>query len=248
MDRRERRYGRMYLLPLLLGLTGMALLMLEWVLQLHGAGSSGVLDAALRAGSFKEMLLHNDLFKALGATLRSNCVILIFPLILLVLYLIRIPPKAARIVAGVALALALFHLVVALYCGSHTPTSLCLKVPGYGLLANAKTLRTDKSFVNVLRTCSDAAFVLSSVSSIFSCLIYSYVKARSDRRNAAFDQRNAYLIRPGLDAETPKLPEPEPDREEPELMEPESPEPELPTVSDEPTRVLELPEEFSDRR
>ena len=246
MDRRERRYGRMYLLPLLLGLTGMALLMLEWVLQLHGAGSSGVLDAALRAGSFKDVLLHNDLFKALGATLRSSCVILIFPLVLLVLYLIRIPPKAARIVAGVALALALFHLVIALYCGSHAPTSLCLKVPGYGLLANAKTLRRDKSFVNVLHTCSDAAFVLSTVSSIFTCLVYSFVKARSERRNAAFDERNAYLIRPSLEAEAPESTEPEP--EYPESAEAESANTDPTMVSDEPTRVLELPEEFSDQR
>ena len=162
----------------------------------------------------------------------------ILPAILLVLYLIRIPPKYARIAAGVSLALALFHLVIALYCGSHTPTPLCLRVPGYGLLANAKTLRTDKSFGNVLLTCSDAAFVLSSVSGIFSCLVYSFVKAHSDRRNAAFDQRNAYLIRPALGAEP--LPEPEPAEPEPETAEPE-----LPTVSDEPTRVLDLPEDFS---
>ena len=64
------------------------------------------------------------------------------------------------------------------------------------------------------------------------------MKAHSDRRNAAFDQRNAYLIRPALGAEP--LPEPEPAEPEPETAEPE-----LPTVSDEPTRVLDLPEDFS---
>ena len=37
MNRRERRRGRMYLLPLLLGLTGIALLVLEWVLRIQGA-------------------------------------------------------------------------------------------------------------------------------------------------------------------------------------------------------------------
>ena len=224
MDRRERRYGRMYLLPLLLGLTGMALLVLQWGLRVKGFDEFGTLDADLR----------------------RSCVILIYPAILLILYLVRIPPKVARIVAGVSLVLALFHLVIALYCGSHIPTALCLKIPGYGLLANAKTLRTDKSFGNVLLTCSDAAFVLSTVSSIFTCLVYSFVKAHSERRNAAFDQRNAYLIRPALDAESPALTESE--STGPEIPEPEEPSAELPAVSDEPTRVLDLPEEFSDRR
>ena len=238
MNRRERRYGRMYLPPLLLGLTGIALLVLAWVLEVQSAGGAGALDSALRAGSFRDVFLHSGLLKSLGARVRPSCVILILPAIRLVLYLIRIPPKYARIAAGVSLALALFHLVIALYCGSHTPTPLCLRVPGYGLLANAKTLRTDKSFGNVLLTCSDAAFVLSSVSGIFSCLVYSFVKAHSDRRNAAFDQRNAYLIRPALGAEP--LPEPEPAEPEPETAEPV-----LPTVSDEPTRVLDLPEDFS---
>ena len=244
MNRRERRYGRMYLLPLLLGLTGIALLVLEWVLQLHGSGSSGALDSALRAGSFRDVFLHNGLLKSLGAVVRPNCVILIFPLLLLVLYLIRIPPKVGRIVIGAALVVALLHVAVVLYCGKHDPTALCLKFPGYGLLGHLRSARVDKRFIKILPACADGAFVLSSVSSVFTCLAYTLAKAHSERRNAAFDARNAYLINAGQAKYAVPAPEPEP-----ELPEPEFEAPAVPDVSDEPTRVLELPpEEFYSQR
>ena len=236
MDRRERRYGRMYLLPLMLGLTGIALLVLEWVLRLQGADSAGTMDAALRAGNLKDVFLHSGLLKSLWTSVRSSRVILIFPLILMILYAVRIPPKAGLVAAGLALLLALIHVGVVLYCGKHSPTALCLKIPGYGLLAHARALRLDKRFENVLLTCADAAFLLSTVSAIFTCLLYSYVKARSDQRNAAFDQRNAYLIHAGQPQNDAPVPQPEPEA------------PVLPAVTDEPTQVVELPEEYSGRR
>ncbi len=232
MNRRERRHGRMFLLPLLLGLSGIALLVLEWVLQLRGSGS-GVLDAAMRAGSFKEIF---GFLKSLGAILRPNLVILVLPLILLVLYLIRIPPKAARIASLVLLAAALFHVIVVLYCGGHAPNALFRKVPGYGLLAHAKNMRLNKNADSALLTFADAAFVLSTVSSVFTCLIYSLVKARSEERNEAFDQRNAYLINAGSPAPAVRdVPAPAPAVSDSPAVS------DGPAVSDEPTRVLELP-------
>ena len=227
MNRRERRHGRMFLLPLLLGLSGIALLVLEWVLQLQASGS-GVLDAAMRASSFKEIF---GFLKTLDAVVRPNCVIFILPLILLVLYLVRIPPKFARIASLVLLAAALFHVIVVLYCGKHNPTALFRRIPGCGLLAHAKSMRLNKSVDSALLTFADAAFVLSTVSSVFTCLIYSLVKARSEERNEAFDQRNAYLINPA----SPAAPAPQ------DIPEPAPAEPDLPAVSDEPTRVLDLP-------
>ena len=216
MNRRERRYGRMYLLPLLLGLTGMALLVLEWGLHITGFNEFGELDAAMK----------------------RTVVIVAYPLLLMLLYAVRIPPKAARVAALVSLAVALFHVAVVLYCGKHSPTPLCLKVPGYELMGHVKALQANKSARNVLLTCSDAAFVLSSISAVFTCLIYSLVKASSERRNAAFAQRNAYLINtaPAAAAAAPEAQTEEaPPRK---VIEP-------PVVTDEPTRVLELPpEEF----
>ena len=83
MNRRERRYGRMYLPPLLLGLTGIALLVLAWVLELQGAGASGALDSAMRASSLRDVFLHSGLLKSLDAVLRPNLVIFILPAMLL---------------------------------------------------------------------------------------------------------------------------------------------------------------------
>ncbi len=244
MNRRERRYGRMFLLPLLLGLTGIALLVLAWVLELHGTGASGALDSALRASSFRDVFLHSGLLKSLGAVVRPNCVILILPALLLLLYLIRIPPKYARYAVGLCLAVALFHVAVVLYCGKHAPSALCLKVPGYDLLRHLRSARVDKRFINVLPACADGAFLLSSISAVFTSLIYCFVKARSERRNAAFDARNAYLINAGAQAYAVPAPAQEPEP----APEPEA-DPSPPAVPDERPRVLELPQEdFSDRR
>ena len=196
MNRRERRRGRMYLLPLLLGLTGIALLVLEWVLLLQGADGSGALDAALRVGDVDDVFLHGGLLQSLFAAIRPTLPILIYPLILLVLYLVRIPPKAARVVTCLSLVLFLVHLGAVLYCGKHDPTPFTLRIPGYDLLRHLRAAKADKSVRNILLAGSDSAFLASTFTTVLSTLIYSFVKARSDRRNAEFDRRNAYLNRP----------------------------------------------------
>ena len=196
MNRRERRYGRMYLLPLMLGLTGIALLVLQWGLIVQNLDKSGALDTALRAGSVDDVFLHGGLLQSLLKMIRPTFPILIFPMILLVLYLLRIPPKAARIAALVSLAVALFHLVVVIYCGKHDPTPFTLRIPGYDLLNHLRTAKADKTVQNILLAGADSAFVASTFTTVLSTLIYSFVKARSDRRNAEFDRRNAYLNRP----------------------------------------------------
>ena len=245
MNRRERRYGRMYLPPLLLGLTGIALLVLAWVLELQGAGASGALDSAMRASSLRDVFLHSGLLKSLDAVLRPNLVIFILPAILLVLYLIRIPPKYARFAVGLCLAAALLHTVIVLYCGKHTATVFCMKFPGYDLLRHLRSARLDRRFLNVLPACADGAFFLSTVSAVFTTLVYCFVKAHSEKRNAAFDERNAYLINAGAVSAPAPVEEPE---NAPELPAEPGSAPEPPAVTDEPTRVLELPEEFSSRR
>ena len=196
MNRRERRRGRMYLLPLLLGLTGMALLVLDWVLRLQGVDSSGALDAALRVGEVDAVFLHGGLLQSLLATIRPTLPILIYPLILLILYLVRIPPKVARVVTCLSLALFLVHLGAVIYCGKHDPTPFTLRFPGYDLLNHLRMAKADKTVRNILLAGADSAFVASTFTTVLSTLIYSFVKARSDRRNAEFDRRNAYLIRP----------------------------------------------------
>ncbi len=196
MNRRERRRGRMYLLPLLLGLTGIALLVLEWVLLLQGADGSGALDAALRVGKVDDVFLHGGLLPSLLAAIRPALPILILPLILLILYLCRIPPKAARIAACAVSALFLVQLIVVIRCGSHAPSAFALRIPGYGLLSHRRAFAAEKTVGSFLPFCADLCFVLSTLTAVCSCLIYSFVKARSDVRNAEFDRRNAYLNRP----------------------------------------------------
>ena len=173
MNRRERRYGRMYLLPLLLALTGLALLPLEWVLRLSGF----------------------DAFGDLAQTVIHNCLCVAFPLVLMFLFVFRVPPKVARIFAFVSLALALAQLIVVLY-------------PGHMLLPHINALKEVKNAQNVLLTASDACFVLSTLSAVGTCLIYAAVKIRSDKRNAEFDRRNAYLKNGGK----PPVEEPAPEK------------------------------------
>lgn len=218
MNRRERRHGRMYLLPLLLGLTGMALLALEWGLRLEGL----------------------DEFGALAATMRQTCVVLIYPAILFVLYVCRIPPKAARIVSLVSLALLIVQLAVVLHCSRHTPAGFSLIVPGHDLMNHIQALKWGKSASNILFTCADASFVLSTLSAVLSCLVYAFVKTRSDRRNEEFDRRNAYLIRP---ASPDPVPVPQ---GAPEAAPADEPTKVLELPADEPTKVLELPPEDLD--
>ena len=71
---------------------------------------------------------------------------------------------------------------------------------------------------------------------MLSTLIYSIVKARSDRRNAEFDRRNAYLMRPAQ----PKPAYAVPAAEEPEAMEA----PEEYAALEDPALPLLLPEDL----
>ncbi len=198
MNRRERRYGRMYLLPLLLALTGLALLPLEWVLRLEGF----------------------DAFGELAQVMRLNWYIVIYPVILMFLYIFRIPPKVARILAYISLALALFQLGVVFCYKSQSPNGFLSWVPGCKLLSHIQALQLRRSAQNILLTCADACFLLCNLSAVFTCLIYADIKAKSDRRNAEFDRRNAYLTRRTVQEEPTQTVDP---------------------ILDEPTQIVELP-------
>ncbi len=194
MNRRERRYGRMYLLPLLLALTGLALLPLEWVLRLSGF----------------------DAFADLKQTMLHNAIILFYPLVLLLLYAFRISPKAARVFSIVSLGLMIAQLVVIFYCTSKMPRPLMQWVPGYMLMSHIFALQQVRNAQNILLTCSDLSFVLSNLSAIFTCLVYAKVKTRSDLRNAEFDRRNPFPekkspVVSAADAATKVLPIPKED-------------------------------------
>ena len=205
MNRRERRYGRMYLLPLLLALSGLAVLVLEWVLRLEGF----------------------DVFDELKQTLLRNSVSLIYPVVLLFLYVFRISPKTARVFSIVSLVLLLTQLILVIYCMTHQAQGLILWIPGHMLLRNIKNLQLLRNARNVLLTFADACFVLSSLSAVFNCLIYAFVKTRSEARNAEFDRKNAYLTH-GLEKSSRRT------------------EKDNAPATDEPTRVVSVPEEFSE--
>lgn len=202
MNRRERRYGRMYLLPLLLALTGMSLLVLEWVLRIDGFGDFDELNQAL---------LHCSLS-------------LLYPMVLLFLYVFRISPKTARIVSLVSIVLLLIQLFFVIYCATHQAAGLMAWIPGHMLLRSIKQLQTVDSARNVLLTISDSCFVLSALTSVFTPLLYAYVKTRSDERNAEFDRKNAYLTHGSAESSRANYA--------------------VPVSVDEPTRVVSIPEEF----
>lgn len=171
MNRRERRYGRMYLLPLLLALTGMSLLVLEWVLRIDGFGDFEEL---------KQTLLHCTLS-------------LLYPTVLLFLYAFRVSPKVAKIFSIVSIVLLLVQLFFVIYCATHQAIGLMAWIPGHMLLRSIKQLQTVENARNILLTLSDSCFVLSTLSTVFTTFLYAYVKTRSDERNAEFDRKNAYL-------------------------------------------------------
>ncbi len=171
MNRCERRYGRMYLLPLLLALTGLALLVLEWVLCLEGFGN------------FEELRL------AMG----HNILSLLYPIVLMFLFIFRIPPKTARIFSIVSLGLSLVQFILIIICMNKVPSAFFHWIPGHLFLAHVRALQLVRNAQNVLLTCADACFVISNLSAVFTCLMYAYVKTRSDCRNAEFDRKHAYL-------------------------------------------------------
>lgn len=206
MNRRERRYGRMYLLPLLLALTGLALLVLEWVLRMEGFGG----------------------FEELDLTIRHNILSLLYPVVLMFLFVFRIPPKTARIFSIVSLGLSLLQFIFVLYCMKKAPTAFMLWIPGHMFLAHVQALQIIRSAQNVLLTCADACFILSSLSAVFTCLMYAYVKTYSDCRNAAFDRKYAYLAQGVKEKPTSK--------QQKQALPPEQ----------EATRIIPVPQEFLD--
>ena len=210
MNRRERRYGRMYLLPLLLALTGLALLPLEWVLRLS---------------SF-------DAFGDLGQTVLHSSMILFYPLVLMLLFAVRVSPKTARVFCFVSLFLSLVQLIVALYCNRAAPYGLLLWVPGHMLMPHIHAAQQARTAQNILLVLSDASFLLSSLSAVITCLIYAKVKTHSDLRNAEFDRKNAYLCKD--DSQIPA----EKSKKEPAKSEP----PAKPAI-DAATRVVPIPKE-----
>lgn len=168
MNRRERRRGRtMYLLPLMLALTGLALLPLEWVLRIND------FDSFL---NLRQMVLQ-----ALPAVL--------YPLVLWGLYLFRVSPKTAKTFSLVSVGLTLAQLIVILLCARKPAAGLAAWIPGHALLRSVSALRGETTAQNVLLVCSDAAMLLTPFSAIFSCLRYAAVKKQSDARNADFEQR-----------------------------------------------------------
>ena len=214
MNRRERRKGRaMYLLPLMLALTGMALLPLEWVLRINDFNS----------------------FQDLRQTMVHTLPILIYPVILLGLYVFRVPPKAARVFSLVSLAVTLLHLLVIFLCANRAATGLLVWIPGHTLLASLAALRSAVTAQSVLLFCSDAAMLLCNVCAIPGCLRYAAVKKKSDLRNAEFD-RQAQAA--GLYVPKTSRSQKQQQEEWQSDWQQSDAEPEAPFVSEEPTRVL----------
>ncbi len=173
MNQWERRWGRMYLLPLLLALTGLAFLPLEWVLRLEDF----------------------DAFLELKNTMLHTAVIVVYPITLMFLYIFRISPKTARIFSFVSLGLALVHLSLVIYCAKHPDGSFLIWVPGQSLIAHVRSLKEAKTAQNILLTFSDICFLLTNLTAVGTCLVYASVKTRSDARNAEFDRKNSFVAR-----------------------------------------------------
>ena len=119
MNYKERKRARlMYLLPMMLALTGLALLVLEW------------------AVSFDDLNTLSELL----FLLKSNWYIILLPVVLMVFYFIRIQPVGAYIGAGLAALLLLVQLIVAVLLGRSggTPvagtTAATAAVRGGGIL------------------------------------------------------------------------------------------------------------------
>lgn len=210
MNRRERRLGRLYLLPLLLGLTGISLLVLEWVLRLEGF----------------------DAFGELKGTVVHCLPCLVYPLVLLVLYIAKVSPKVGRVFCFVSLGLTLLLLVLAYTAREAGPQGGLIWFPGASLFYHRNQLKLFPSFGAKLLFWSDLCFVSGYLSAVFTCTLYAFMKTKSIARNEAFDRKHAVL----LQQKEPVAPRPEP-------KQPDEPRQVSPTLN-EPTRVVELPEQY----
>lgn len=163
MTYKERKRARlMYLFPMMLALTGLALLILEWALNFTD------LDALL---DFKSLLTH-------------NWYILLLPTALLVLYLIRVQPLGAYIGAGIGGVLFLIQLLVAflLGVGGGTASGFTALVPGHDLFVCIRTVRAGWTVAAGIGLFANLCLILCNLSAVFSCMYYVRVKNRSDWR------------------------------------------------------------------
>ena len=120
MTYKERKRARlMYLFPLMLALTGLALLFFEWAL------------------SFEDLNALQDL----KFLLQHNWCILLLPIILMILCLIRIPPLGAYIAAGGAAVLFLLQLIVAFLMRNSGADSFAAWIPGNALFAAIQAVK-----------------------------------------------------------------------------------------------------------
>ena len=165
MTYKERKRARlMYLFPLMLALTGLALLFFEWALAFDD------LNALV---DLKQIMQH-------------NWFILILPLILMILCMIRIPPLGAYIASGVAALLFLIQLVVAFLLGLRggSPAGLVAWVPGNELFVAIRAVKDGWTISGGVGLFAHLCLVLTNLSAIFSCMYSVRVKNKSDRRRA----------------------------------------------------------------
>lgn len=153
MNAKERKRAKlMYRFPLLLALTGLVLLLLQWAL------------------GFASM----DAFGELLPLVQRNWYILVLPVALLLLYLFRAPVAAAYGGAAVGAVLFLIQLVVSflLRRSGSDAMGLAAWIPGHGLFSSLQALAAQVSAASILAFAADLALVLCNASTIFSCMGY----------------------------------------------------------------------------
>ncbi len=165
MNAKERKRAKlMYRFPLLLALTGLVLLLLQWAL------------------GFASM----DAFSELLPLVRRNWYILVLPVALLLLYLFRAPVAAAYCGAAVGAVLFLIQLVVSflLRRSGGDAVGLAAWIPGHGLFSSLQALAAQVSAARILAFAADLALVLCNASAIFSCMGYISALRQATERAA----------------------------------------------------------------
>ena len=180
MNAQERTRAKlMYRCPLLLALTGLVLLLLQWAL------------------GFASM----DAFGELLPLVQRNWYILVLPVaLLLLLYLFRAPVAAAYGGAAVGAVLFLIQLVVSflLRRSGGDAMGLAAWIPGHGLFSSLQVLAAQVSAASILAFAADLALVLCNASTIFSCM--GYVSAlrqateRATQRQARQDAEKDFSL------------------------------------------------------
>lgn len=162
MYEQEKRQAKLiYRLPLMLALTGLALLLLQWTL------------------SFSSM----EAFQDFVMLLRHNWYILILPAALLLLYLFRAPAKIAFIAAGTSAVLLCIQLFAA-FLRSYQDSALAVWFPGNTLLISLRTALQQPTFTSVLQLCTDLVLLSVCASSVFVCMRYASIRQKTALRAA----------------------------------------------------------------